>query len=56
MQVEVDRGRVASVAREPHIPPTQLGVVLDVLDVGLGRDRAFEVRADQLVRALQLQI
>ena len=56
VQVEVDRGRVATVAREAHVPATQLGVVLDVLDVRLGRDRPFEVRADELVRALELTL
>ena len=50
VQVEVDRGRVAAVAREAHVPATQLGVVLDSLDVRLRRDRTFEVRGDELVR------
>ena len=44
------------VAREAHVPAAQLGVVLDDLDVLLGRDRALEVSGDELVRGLDVGI
>jgi hypothetical protein len=39
----------AAHAPEAHVPTAQLGVVLDRLDMLLGRDRALEVVADQRV-------
>ena len=53
VEIEVDRGRVTSVAREPHVPPAQLGVVLDDLNVRLVGDRPFEVRGDESVRVFE---
>ena len=50
VQIEVDRGGVASVAPEAHVPTPQLRVVLDGLDPRLGRDDVLEVRGDQIVR------
>ena len=56
VQVEVDRRRVATVAPEPHVPAPQLRVVLDGLDIGLARDRALEVRGDELVGTRELLV
>src|SRR5439155_25867003 len=55
-QVEVDGGRVAPVAREAYVPASELGVVLDVLYVRLGGDGTLEVRGDELVGAVDVQL
>src|SRR5829696_164900 len=53
VQVEVDRGGVAALAREAHVPAAQRRVVLDGLDVRLRRDRTLEVGRDERVRLFE---
>jgi hypothetical protein len=53
VQVEVDGGGVAAIAREAHVPAAQLRVVLDGLDVRLRRDRTLEMGRDERVRLFE---
>ena len=46
MQIKINRGRVATVAAEAHIPARDFGVVLHRLDLRLVGHHLFEMSAD----------